>query len=110
MLNKHSRKTLDTICKSKPDGPKGYYSIKHLENILDEQYYSLQATIRFLESQGYISYYKIENQLFGIFVEEKGMYHAEFARIKAKEFLFKSILVPIVISVTTALLTLHITT
>ncbi len=110
MLNRHSKKFLNFLLKSSPDYADRVYTYTFIENNFNEPIESVFATVRYLEKLGYLEIATTSHSgtHFGVVLTETALHYKEFSRILVKEFFFKSIFTPILVSAVTTLLTLYI--
>ena len=103
MLDKKSKQVLKALNKAK-DNKDYVSSSKDLLDYLPKNFSNYQAdkTLWYLESKGYIDCYNSDNSINCIYVKYEAQNYREFNFIKTKEFLFKSIAVPIVVTILTS--------
>lgn len=64
----------------------------------------LAECLNYLYDNGYIKYFYVQDRVVGFSLEHKGIHFNEFNRIEKMQFIFKSIMVPIFVSVITSLI------
>ena len=111
MLNRNSRKFLRFLRKSKPDFDDRVYTYAFIEEHYAKSISmeSVFATVRYLDKIGYLEVAKANGISLGVVLTELSLYPYEFQIERIKSFLFKSILVPIIVSFLTTLMTLWLT-
>ena len=104
MLDKKSKYVLNLINK-----------LEYIENVesLSKQtqkytYDEILESLFYLRKNKFIGAFPAENSLFDIEPTYEGKHYNEFSRIKFKDFLFKSVLIPIFLSIATTLITIAI--
>lgn len=106
MLTRHTRKFLNFIEKSTVNFENKVVLFSYIHENFPDNESSINATLRYLVQKGYlrVSYFGKEPK--GVVLTELSLRRREFVFESVKEFLFKSILVPISVSVVTSLVTL----
>lgn len=111
MLDKKSKQVLKALNKAKNDtdyvdGSKALlpYLPKNFNNS------EVDKTLWYLESKGFIDCYNSEGSIDCINVKYEAQNYIEFNHIKTKEFIYKSILVPIFVSIFTSCIVYLLTT
>lgn len=108
-MDKQSKKVLEYLCKHRNYKDYAFFftnglrekTAKELKISVDD----LNECIKFLFENGYISYHRTDDRLYGFILKHNGIHAKEFDRIEKMQFIFRSILVPIIVSVTTTLIT-----
>lgn len=108
MINRHCRKFLKYLRKTKPDFNGNVYTFDFLIKNYPESEESIYRMIWYLEKAEYVKASTINEIRIGIACTEKAIYEKQFAHEELKKFLFKSIFTPIVVSILTTLATLYI--
>lgn len=104
MLIPMARKLLKLLARS-PETP----STEELMKALRCSKRSLMLLLDDLEARGYLVWQPADDDIYSIELTHAGEQYHAFEWLKTKEFLFRSVLVPIVVSMATSFLTLWIT-
>lgn len=107
MLNRNSRKFLRFLRNSKPDFDDRVYTYAFIEEHYAKSISmeSVFATVRYLDKIGYLEIATANGISLGVVLTELSLHPYEFQIERIKNFLFKSILVPIIVSFVTTLIT-----
>ncbi len=107
LLTKTAKNLLDTLRKETPKRKNGLFVYRELEALSGLNNFDLINALDYLEEKCLIKQARLNGQeSIGVSLTHKGTYYEEIKQIAIKEFLFKSVLVPIAISVlTTAIIT-----
>lgn len=108
MLTKDCKRLLDYLINAESPALFGWSNIsKHLPESFDSD--KLICVLDYLQKEDYLSYEKnIINEVTYIKLFHKAFTYKELSLIQLKEFLMKSILVPIIVSIITTLIGLFI--
>lgn len=102
-LDKNSRKLLNMIIKSKPTIQDKAYDIYVIAPQIDVNEQQFWEILRHLEKEGAIELDSRSGNI--LFLTERGRYYQQFQWQDIRDFLFKSVVVPIAVSfITTVLL------
>ncbi len=107
LLDSKSRKLLKLISTEKPPATTRLFTFDYVMNKLNISRAESFACIRYLEASGYIEcIYETAGfkALTGFRASHKGYNYAEFGRLQLLEEIFKSVLLPVVVSIITSLL------
>lgn len=111
MLDRTSRKFLKFICKNELNMDDGLFTQDYIGDALGLSWNETADCRRFLEEKGLIRCVYIDNEflvlkhaLWGIAPNHMGRHYIEFSALELAETVLKSILLPIVVSLVTALL------
>lgn len=106
-----SRKFLHLIVNEAPNMEDGYFTLDYVALKVGVSDGEAQDCLNFLEENGLVSCFYIDNEelrwkhaLWGFTPSHKGRHHVEFATLELIDTVMKSILLPIVVSIITALL------
>jgi hypothetical protein len=105
MLDPMSRKLLKMLTRF-PSAP----SAEEMTLKLNCSKESLLKLLDYLEERGYLHWDEADLTVYDITLTHAGEQYRAFEWLKTKDFLFRSILVPIAVSLVTSVLTLWITT
>lgn len=108
MLNRNSKRFLKFLRRSTPDYDNRVFSYEFIEENYDRPIESVFATVRYLDKLGYIEIAKMDGCSFGVILTELALHPYEFSIAEFKDFLFRSIFTPIIVSIVTTLITLYI--
>lgn len=108
MLDNLSKKILKYM-QAVPHPSETYYDfdddLNEIAEAISSDKESVRAAVRFLNDEGYIKYgYTQKGRIYNFYLDHKGLRYSEFTWIARKEFLMKSILTPILVSILTNLL------
>lgn len=103
LLDRKSKKMLKAIKKLNKQGIDSPHN-DDLQKILPYDSETLVEIAEFLQDYEYVSYFNADCVVYEISLTYKGKNYNEFNRIAFKEFLFKSIFVPIGVSFLTTVL------
>ena len=108
MLDRTSRKLLKLITTDKAPTPDHLFTFDYVMDKLSISKNEAFACIRFLDSQGYLRCVYLDfdgvDSLYGFEASHKGYHYAEFWAIGLFEELAKSVLLPVVVSIITAII------
>ena len=107
MLNRNSRRFLNFLRHSVPDFDDQVYTYLFIDEHYPEKLERVFATVRYLEEQGYLKIFVTSSgDHIGVILTETALHPYEFTAVKILSFLFRSVIVPIIVSFVTAVLTL----
>lgn len=111
MLDKTSRTFLKFVVENEPNMGDKLFTFDYVGNKLGLTKAEAFECIRFLDSQGLLSCLYVDSpgdtgkkELYGFTASHKGRHHSEFARLELYKAVLESVLLPILVSVITALL------
>lgn len=108
-MDKKSKKVLKYLCKHRNYKDYAFFFTNGLRektaNKLKISVDDLNECIKFLNEKGYITYHRTDSRIYGFILKHKGIHAEEFERIEKMRFIYKSILVPIIVSIITTLTT-----
>lgn len=93
---------------SSPDYDNQVFSYEFIEENYPCPIESVFATVRYLDKLGYVEIAKINGLSFGVILTEQALHPYEFAIVRLKSFLLRSVFTPIAVSIVTTLITLWI--
>lgn len=108
MLDRASKRLLRFIVENDPNMDDGYFTYDYIEKILRMKKDEVFDCVRFLENKGLVRCIwekpDIQQGLFGVRPNHRGRHHAEFTRKEFYKAIVESVLLPILVSVITAML------
>lgn len=106
-LTKDMKLVLNTVNSSEPNWMNNTYSVDFIFEKLDMETSVYEGILRTLHNEQYIRF--TDNREILFVINETGRSFKEFSKLEIKEFLIKSITVPIIVSAITTLITIGIT-
>ena len=100
MLNRNSKRFLKFLRHSAPDFDDRVFPYEFIEENYPLPLESVFATVRYVEIA------KMNGHSFGVILTELALHPYEFSIAKIKDFLFRSVFTPIIVSIVTTLITL----
>ncbi len=105
-LTKNMKKVLKTLNSTEPDALNGFYFVNTIYEDTGLSLLDFISVTNDLEQNGYITFYDKDKLCFR--VNEKGRSYKEVSLIELRNFLFKSVIIPIAVSAITSLVTIFI--
>lgn len=108
MLDRTSKRLLKLIVENDPNMDDGYFTYDYIETILGMKKDEVFDCVRFLENKDLVKCKwkkpDVQEGLFGVRPNHRGRHHAEFTRQELYKAIIESVLLPILVSVITAML------
>lgn len=108
MLDRASKRLLRLIVENDPNMDDGYFTYDYIETILGMKKEEVFDCVRFLEDKGLVKCKwkkpDVQEGLFGVRPNHRGRHHTEFARKELYKAIVESVLLPILVSVITAMI------
>ena len=108
-MDKTSEKVLTFLCFHKDYEKYAFFfnngTFELSAKLLNMSENDLKECLNYLCENKYIQYVYLQNRPVGLLLKHKGKHFREFNRISTIQFIFKSIIVPVIVSVSTTLVT-----